>query len=254
MASAMIGEFGSYYLRRFYCTLKQANPNARVFLYQSWLALQADVSRPDASPPPYRYDWRAEMAKERVAWIALADAASRPGVRAPSRYRWLNKLDWTSKSDAGCKIDDPIHVVPVGDVLVHIADRLVRRRDSDHFLRKDGTPFQMADLFANPYVNWPVDWPLPNGTQAMDVKAVLARLKLRDPGKAFDPHHASLEGIYVAALVHFAVLYRQSPVGLPFPAILGEGLARTLQCIAWQTATNTPQAGIGGEGDCKAEP
>ena len=254
VAGALTSEFSAYYLRRFYCTLKQANPKARVFLYQSWIGVQSEGKPPGKIPAAYHYDWRAEMARERAAWHKLAEAAARPDVQAPSSYRWLDrvgsKFGWTSVSDGGCKIADPILIVPVGDTLVRIADRLAQPRDGDHFSKADGSQFRLVDLFANPYVNWPAEWPLAAGVPAIDEKAAFERLKLRDPSKPHDPIHSSLDGIYVTALVHFAVLYRQSPVGLPFPAMMGERLARTLQCIAWQTVTNTPQSGVSGPADC----
>ena len=254
VTGVMNSEFSAYYLRRFYCTLKQANPKARVFLYQSWVGVQSEGKQAGQGPAAYHYDWRAEMARERAVWLKLAEAAARPDVRMPNSYRWLekirSKIGWASTSDAGCKITDPIFIVPVGDTLTHIADRLTQRRGGDHFFRKDGSPFRLVDLFANPYINWPAEWPLAPGSQGIDEKATLERLKLRDPAKPHDPIHSSLDGIYVAALVHFAALYRQSPVGLPYPDAMGEGLARTLQCIAWQTVTNTPQSGVSGEAGC----
>lgn len=243
-------EFSEYYLRRFYCTLKTANPKARVFLYQAWADLQGGGIRPNAPKPAYRNDWRATIDEERKAIFSLADTAARASVRTPSEYRWLNRFGWNSTTDAGCKFEDPIYLVPVGDTFVNIAGRLAQPRPGDHFARPDGSMFKIFDLVANPYVNWPPEWPLAAGAPAIDEKAVLAQLKLRDPAKPHDDIHASLDGIYVAALVHFATLYRQSPLGLPFPASIGEGLARTLQCIAWQTVASTPQAGVGVQADC----
>jgi len=48
-------EYSSFYLRKFYCTLKQEKPEARVYLYQSWLNFQG--SDPNSKfPPPQKLD------------------------------------------------------------------------------------------------------------------------------------------------------------------------------------------------------
>jgi hypothetical protein len=52
--------------------------------------------------------------------------------------------------------------------------------------------------------------------------------------------------------LHFAVIYGQSPVGLPMPSLLknakkaayDEKLNRALQEIAWETVTNYPYSGV----------
>ena len=56
----------------------------------------------------------------------------------------------------------------------------------------------------------------------------------------------------LVAYCHFAVIYRQSPVGLPMPAILAnaknpnwdEKLNRLLQEIAWDAVTHHPLSGV----------
>jgi hypothetical protein len=57
--------------------------------------------------------------------------------------------------------------------------------------------------------------------------------------------HASELGVYVAALVHFAVLYRQSPEGLPplAPGLSPDSAAR-LQRLVWETVSRDPRTGI----------
>jgi hypothetical protein len=52
--------------------------------------------------------------------------------------------------------------------------------------------------------------------------------------------------------LHFAVIYGQSPVGLPMPGLLknarkeawDDKFNRALQEMAWETATNYPQSGV----------
>ena len=56
----------------------------------------------------------------------------------------------------------------------------------------------------------------------------------------------------VNAYLHFAVIYRTSPVGLPLPSLLqkarnpdwNDKFNRTLQEIAWETATSYPYSGV----------
>ncbi len=56
----------------------------------------------------------------------------------------------------------------------------------------------------------------------------------------------------LVSYVHFAVIYRRSPVGLPIPAVLKRGshpqwdenLNRTLQEIAWQAVVDHPLSGL----------
>ena len=78
----------------------------------------------------------------------------------------------------------------------------------------------------------------------IDPATALAALSLRDPDQPHDDVHLSATGIYVAALVHFATLYRQSPVGLPAPPDIGDAVGHTLQSIVWQTVLAEPRAGV----------
>ncbi len=229
VSAVMRPEYSAYYLRRFYCAAKTANPNARVYLYQTWARLQG--YDPDAGdPPPYPYDWRRQMMEERPHWERLADLASRPDVREPG---WLGffRLHGT---DAGCLHTDPIFIIPVGPAMTALADRIADPRPEDAFMRADGAAIALADLFANPYT----------GGQGAQNGV------LRDPGKEHDDIHPSALGIYYAALVHFAAIYRQSPAGLPDLLGLGQPAARTLQCIAWETVLADPRSGVEGDKDC----
>lgn len=229
LSGTMRTEFSPYYLRRFSCTVLKANSRARVYLYQTWVHFQGS-HRDSANAAQGGFDWRAEMKGERVLWDELADAARKPAVSAP---HWLSRLGWSSISDAGCANEGPIYSVPVGDALLALDEGLSKTGAGDRFRWPDGRPFQMTDLFANPML----------GSQT-GVSA------LRDPSKPMDDIHASFSGIYFAALVHFATLYRQTPVDLPYPSELGEGLAKSLQCVAWETVTSDPRAGVSGEVGC----
>lgn len=68
-----------------------------------------------------------------------------------------------------------------------------------------------------------------------------------------DPIHLNDLGNYFVALVHYAVLYQKSPVGLPFALNRADGspataptpeTARLMQEIAWSAARSTPLTGL----------
>ena len=79
--AALKGEYSSYYLRRFYCALKSANPSSRVYLYQTWVNLQG-ADPYSKFPPAHRFDWRAEMVAQRKDWEELAAQGARTGAGA----------------------------------------------------------------------------------------------------------------------------------------------------------------------------
>jgi hypothetical protein len=240
-------EFGPYYARRFYCAVKRANPKARVYIYQTWVNLHA--SDPNGKyGPPHRFDWRQSMAEQRKAWELFADLARLPEQRAPGG--WLARIGIHPSSDAGCAISDPIFMVPVGNAFVAIRNRIQAPAPGDDFFKPNGHRLSIGDLFSNAYVDWPSDWPIAAGASDAGQTERLAGLKLRDPSRPLDDIHPSAIGIYVAAVVHFATLYRRSPVGLPHPAVVSEGLARTIQCIAWQTVVADERTGVAGSPDC----
>ena len=244
--AALKGEYSSYYLRRFYCALKSANPSSRVYLYQTWVNLQG-ADPYSKFPPAHRFDWRAEMVAQRKDWEELAAQGARAQVREPG---WFARLGWATKSNGGCDIEDPIYIIPAGQAMVALWDRLKAPQSTDDFAMPDGSRLTLADLFANPYENWPSDWPLSAEAEDIDPAAIVARLKPRDASRGHDDIHLSALGIYFVALVHFATLYGQSPVGLPVPSMVGEGVARTLQCLVWQVVSSDPKSGVTAQETC----
>lgn len=248
LAASLRLEYSAYHLRRFYCTLKQANPASRVYLYQTWVNFQAnDVD--SGYPPPHKFDWRAEMVAQRKLWEQLADEASGSKVREPGA---LDKIGWSSTGDGGCSIEDPIFIVPAGQAFVALSDHLAGLKPEEALKLPNGQPLTVGDLFSNAYVDWPADWPLRDASKSVDTDAVLAGLHVRRPGVPLDDIHTSSLGVYFVALVHFATLYRQSPIGLPAPALIGDDVAKSLQCIAWKTVVSDPRSGVLGEaGDCR---
>ena len=243
---AVTSEYSSYYLRRFYCTLKRANPNGRVYLYQTWVNFQG-MALPSNALVAHKFDWLSEMVAQRKVWEALADAASRASVRAPG---WTDRFGWSSTSNAGCDIEDPIFIVPAGQALIALSSMLASKDPRTDIRLPGGERLAMAAFYGNPYVDWPEAWPLRQNDPTIEPRAILRGLKLRDASQPHDDIHLSALGIYFVALVHFATLYRRSPVGLPYPTVVGEPVARLLQCVAWQTVVDDPRAGVAGTTDC----
>lgn len=244
LKAVMRTEFSEYHLRKFYCTLKNANPDARVFLYQSWINLNADD--PIAGFPPIEhFDWRSAMVEDRKQWELLAKAALQPKVKSPG---WLSRFGMHSSTDGGCEPSSPILIVPVGEAMIALCDRLKQPKPGDDFALPGGAQLTFEDLFENPYINVPKNWPLKEGEVVEKPELVL-----RDPSKPLDDIHPRLPAIYLSALVHFATLYKQSPVHLPYPEEIGEPLAATLQCIAWETVTTSPLSGVTGQSACGSQ-
>lgn len=214
-------EFSAYYVRLFTGALKKAKPDARIFLYQTWVNLQGGGhAGKDGSYGAH--DWRSDMAEQRRDWEWLANTAATPRVRQPS---WRNRL-WPSYGDGGFRRTVPVLIIPAGNAMVALAGRIASSNNDDDFKLPDGEMLSLAHLFANPFIK--------SGGQ----------LRLLDPDKPYDDIHPSATGIYFVALVHFATIYRQSPIGLPDTLQLGEGVARILQTVAWETVANDPRAGL----------
>jgi hypothetical protein len=242
ISAAMQHEYSAYYLQQFYCTLMEANPEARVYLYESWPPLQA-LAPHGEYPSPQRYDWRERTLQDRRLWERLADAARTAPIPPPG---WLSRLPGVLLSAApACKAHAPIFLVPVGTAMVELYDRLRAPRPQDEFSLPDGRRLVFADLFKNPYIDWPAHWPVKGEpASVVDEKAMIAALTLRNPAAAPDDIHPSQVGVYFAALVHFAILYRRSPVGLSGFSEIGAALAGTLQSIAWEVVRNDVRSGV----------
>ncbi len=74
-----------------------------------------------------------------------------------------------------------------------------------------------------------------------------------DPSGKQDMIHMSDLGAYLVALTHYAVIYRRSPVGLPYQLNLADGspanapgpqAARLMQEIVWQVVTSYAKTGV----------
>lgn len=227
-------EHSELYLGRFTCDFLARNPRGRVYLYETWPNLQS-ANPGDGLGSPARFDWSRRLREDRAEWEDIADRASRGGLVEPGLLGRLSR--WTSEPT--CRPSTPIFLVPVGTVLARLAER-IRAEPWDYA----GERLATHHLFVNPHLDWPADWPRDDVDEEA-ARRVLATLPRRHPSDDVDDIHASDLGVYIAALTHFAVLYRQSPEGLP---PLAEGLsaetAARLQALVWETVRDDPRTGI----------
>lgn len=214
----------SFYAQRFQCAMQNANPNAEVFLYESWHHLYA--SDPDGRyPEPHVYDWRARLDEDRPRWEQVIDEAMRPDLATPDSYY----------DGARCTPARPMRLIPVGTAL----GRLVDAMESGDARWEGLTRHQLVQ---NGYRNWPEEWPVAPGT-SVDWRGRMASLQTIHPAQ-LDDIHASRTLIYFVALVHYATVYRRTPVGLPTANAVSSGLARAMQELAWDVVLNDPRAGV----------
>jgi hypothetical protein len=248
IGNAYAREHSSYYTQAFYCAMQRRNPEARVYLYEGWVHLYA--SDPDGGflPRP-RFDWRKRMLADRKIWDRIADEAATGQVRAPGTLaRLLRRLGLGEEQS--CEPGGPIFTVPVGSALVALRERLEKKAPTEDWRLPDGRELELPMLFQNAWTSWPEGWPLDEAAAAgVDEAAALAALRLPHPDRESDDVHPSRIGIYYAALVHYATLYRRSPFGLPAPGWLGESVARRLQETAWWVVLADPRAGVKSPGD-----
>lgn len=234
LRGALHREHSAYYAQAFACAVRQKNPQARVYLYETWSHLNA--SDKDAGyGPPSAWDWIKRGDDDRRYFERLADLAATGQVPAPGFFSRLS-----SSRTKDCAAAAPIFLVPVGTVFRQIAKQLQTEP-----LSFQGRHLAISDLFANALTAWPPGWPQPVGVGAEAEKTALAHIVRRLPGKPVDDIHPSHLGIYVAALVHFATLYAANPVGLPHDVQgLPDITAERLQTLVWNVVTREPRTGV----------
>ena len=260
-------EHSAFYAMQLYCTLKEANPDARVYLYEGPLHLQA--SDPDGGfGPRDEFGWVSWMEDDRPAWERIADQASTGDVPTPGLGPRVRAILGKDRED-GCESAGPIFLIPAATVYVHLAERLADPADDDVFELADGERLRLVHLFQNPYVDWPEDWPLaPHEGPDVDEDAVIEGLTKRHPDVEYDDVHPSRIGNFVSGLVAYSVLYRRSPVlDAPVPAAdpdasvandpgaaivaadaaatgLTPATVRTLRRLVWDVVRTDPRTGI----------
>jgi hypothetical protein len=238
------GEYSAFHAQAFYCALIQQNPEARVYLYESWNNFQAADPGSDYGPP-HRWDFRKRLDEERPYWERVADLASTGKVPAPGLAAPFERLFHGDDGGGGCEPRAPIFLVPVGTVLGALHDRLTAPGADDDWTLPNGDTLTLAHLFQNPRARWPESWPIgPDEADPADAETTVAALPLLHPEGHYDDVHASQVGIYIVALTHFAVLYRRSPLGLDTVSGIPEGLAKSLQQLVWQVVLAEPRTGV----------
>ncbi|HEY8427734.1 MAG TPA: GNAT family N-acetyltransferase [Sandaracinaceae bacterium] len=226
-------EHTAYYVARFACDFERHAPHGRVYVFESWSPLQA-AHASDGLGSPAAFRWARRLREDRAVHEEIVERASTGAVLEPG---WTGRIARWAREPV-CTPSRPIFLVPVGTVLARLAERL-RGERWDY----DGRRLEVHDLFVNPYVEWPASWP--RDLDEEEARRVLATLPRRHPNAEVDDVHASELGVYVAALVHFAVLYRQSPEGLPPLAYgLPEETARRLQRLVWETVRHDARTGV----------
>ncbi len=227
-------EFSAYYLQQFYDTIFSVNTNARVYIYESWDYLHGT----GASLTPDEFDWGAAMTEQRALWERISDEASYGVAVTPSISDQLMTFIRPKRAQ---KDRSPIFIVPVGQVFKRLYDMLCDEEKGQNITLVNGRLLRFSDLFSNPYTNWLEAKAKSHTDKTLDASSSLT---LKDPSKALDDIHPSAIGIYIVALVHFATLYRASPVGLPTIALIGEEVAERLQRIVWDIVCADPRAGV----------
>ncbi len=236
-------EFSAFYAQLFYCALIRNNPNARVYLYETWSSFQAGA-RDRGYGPRARWNWRQRLSDDRVHWERLADLAGTGRVPAPDLVARLNRL-LTGDDGQGCEPKGPVFLIPGATVFAELHDVLNDSTQAGAYRLPDGRPLRPKHLFQNPRAKWPAAWPLPTRQPLPDNEAeILERLPLLVPEQKPDDLHPSQVGNYLAALTHFAVIFRRSPVGLPAVQGVGSDLARRLQKLVWRVVTREPRTGV----------
>lgn len=228
-------EHSAFYAQRFYCEMIARNPNARVYVYEIWSHLHASDTQAEY-PRASVYDWSAHIAADRVHFEQIADLAStgkvpKPGILGALRTRF--------GEPAGCEPRAPIFLVPVGETMRRLATVL----EAEPLPYGDGQ-LSLGHLFTNAYESWPPGWPLDAPLDASAERAAIDALRLHHPGEELDDIHPSSLGIYLSALVHYATLYRRSPVGLPALTPLPEVTNLRLQELVWEVVRGEPRTGV----------
>jgi hypothetical protein len=233
--AAMKYEHSAYYATRLSCEHLAKRPDARIYLYESWVNLQGASDQPSfGSPAAWRF--RERLAAERSGYERLADAVSKGAIVEPG---WQGRLLRWVRPPAPCLLSAPVLLIPVASVFAALDAALCEERWTH-----DGRALAMTDFFNNPALELPADWPR-DDIDPVQARAVLETLPRRDPNNPIDDIHPNARGIYLAAIVSYAVLYRQSPVGLPaLDSGLSEETLQKLQELVWRQVSNDVRTGV----------
>ncbi len=214
--------YTNYYLRKFYCAALTRNPQAEVFLYQSWRHLQP--KKPNA------LDFESQIRWDRKYWELAADESLSNRVANPGRFgRWL---DLIGIRDEHCAPSKAFRFIPAGNAMLALSAELSRLGDQAP-PSPTGSPLTLVDIFANAASNW-----------AEYRRGEASTLTLRHPDRDHDSVHLSATGDYFVALVSYATIYATDPTGLPAVNGVSQEVAALLQRVAWRTVINEPRSGV----------
>lgn len=217
-----------FYARKFFAAAKNANPQTRLFLYESWHHYNAGDFRAYYGPQA-SFNWKNYMLNARLTWEKIADEAADPAVLAlgnnPDNYVYVGY-----GTDPGISNETfTVNIIPSGQVLVKVLDRIAENRFSDNWTlssaAKNGK-LSDVDFFMNPLLNFPSD------------------LTTTVHGGELDDIHASEILSYLNALTHYAVIYGQNPQGLPSTEFITPAIAQIFQEVVWDVVTNDPRTGV----------
>ncbi|MGB1040421.1 MAG: T9SS type A sorting domain-containing protein [Flavobacteriales bacterium] len=214
----------SFYARKFYNAAKRANPNTRLFLYESWHHYNASdpTFRPEYGPIS-TFNWDTYMANARNTWDSIAIRASNPALtQNDAGYSYQGT---GTDPGLGSNILD-IKIIPTGTVFREVLKRLDSNLASDNWSFKSGT-LKDVDFFQNPLANFPAD--------------TVTKVHPADP---LDDIHPSDLLVYLNSLVHYAVIYQDNPINLPAANGVPTNIAAIFKEVVWKVVTNDPKTGV----------
>ena len=216
----------SFYARKFYNAARRANPNTRLFMYESWHHFHAmdDVFRSQYGPIS-KFDWDQYMGLMRVEWEKIVDETSLASrTQTDSAYSYQGP-----GIDPGLGDDTlSICLIPTGSVLRKVLDRLNQNLPNDDW-SYNGSTLNELDFFANPLANFPDDTVTPIY-----------------PSDPVDDIHPSNVLIYLNSLVHYAVIYQEDPSNLPADNGVPDNIADIFKEVVWDVVSNDPRTCVSG--------
>ena len=232
-------EYSPYYVNKFYCSHLRRNPEARVFLYESWVNLYGS----DNLGPKHLFQWTAYTRNSRKLWNKVADDAVTGEFRRPGLISSITDLFSTARSE--CSNSKRIYIIPVASALVALKKELESVGKQEDYVLSNGERLTIGHMFDNTYKDWPAEWPIESQERTRkSFETLTSQLTLRHPDRDLDDIHPSAIGVYFNALVSYATLFRQSPVGLLPIAELNPKTVKNLQELVWQIVSTDPATGI----------
>lgn len=171
---------------------RQANPQARVYLYETWHHLDDPQGWLNRLDTDLSQQWEDQILLRDLSRASDRSAQPTPGQPTPAR------------------------LIPAGQVMARFARALADRGGVEGLASPE-------DLFA------------------------------RNADGSRDTIHLNDKGAYLVALTHYAVLYHQTPVGLPHQLLRADGsvadapspdAARLMQQVVWDVVTSLPKTGV----------